>query len=181
MTTFMLKRGREIEIRLVSAFKIAKIRQAVKRQFIEEHGELKPPTYVATMGGGLGIVTWEEKHEYTKDNISEGTPEDKAAWKEYVRLQLMLSQKTWAKTAEVYLYRGVVEYLPEDDSWIREQEEDGIEVPESLREQRIHWIKTELLIDATELVALITVIQGRGQEVERAASFAAGMFRREVG
>ena len=90
----------------------------------------------------------------------------------------MLAQKTWAKTAEVYLYRGVAEGLPDDDGWIGEQEEDGLEVPESPRDRKIHWIKTELLMDPSELVSLITVIQGRGQEVERAATVAAGMFRR---
>jgi len=178
MTTFKLKCGREIEICLVSSFKIAKARQAVRAQFIEEHGEPKPPTYTAKMGGGPGVVTWEEEHAYTKDNIASGNAEDQAAWREYERLEKLLGQKTWAKTAEIYLLRGVLEDPPEDDSWIKEQVEDGIEVPESHRERRIHWIKTELLMDSVEMLSLINAIQGHEQEVERAATIAAGMFQR---
>jgi len=181
MTTFPLKRGREIGICLVSSFRIAKVRQAVRAEFIEEHGEFKPPTYTAELGGGPGIVKWEEEHEYTKDNIIEGSEEDQAAWKNHERLEKMLSAKIWAKTAEVYLLRGVLEDLPENDEWIEEQIEDGLQVPESPRERKIHWIKTELLTDSSEMLDLIAAIQGRELEVERAATVAAGMFQRQMG
>jgi len=166
---------------LVSSFKIARVRQAVRAEFIEKHGEPKPPTYTAKMGGGPGIVTWEEEHTYTRDNIADGSEKDRLAWREYEQQEQMLGQKTWAKTAEVYLLRGVLEDLPDDDGWIEEQVEDGIEVPESPRERKIHWIKTELLMDSAEMLSLINAIQGREQEVERAATVAAEMFQRKMG
>ena len=181
MATFKLKNGREIEICLVSSFKIASVRQAVRAKFIEEHGEPKPPTYTTKLGGGPGIATWEEEHAYTKDNIADGNEKDQADWREYLRLEKLLGQKIWAKTAEIYLLRGVLEDMPDDDSWIKEQAEDGIEVPKSDRERKIHWVKTELLQDSPEMMSLIAAIQGREQEVEQAATVAAGMFQRPMG
>jgi hypothetical protein len=179
MTAFKLKRGKEIEISLVSSFKMAKVRDGVRKKFIEEHGEIEPPSYAITLGGG-GYGEWTETRQHTADTIGDGTREEKAAWKKYCELRDELNAELWRRTAETYLFRGVVGDPP-DDGWEREQEEDGIEVPDEPRARKLHWIETELLTDNQELFVLIGAIQGKISEVEEAAQVAAAMFQRQVG
>ncbi len=188
---FQLKRGGELEIQLVSAFYINKVRVAARKKHLEEHHDGKeptPPQYAVRMGGGTipggaPLPEWEETHDYTEKTIDKAGQEDKEVWIEYIQATNELLRIEGVVAWEVYYDRGVVDSPPDDDNWATIQQEDGIEVPDrsDRRAYKIHWLDTEKVLDRQEADWLLLTIKGQGDQVREMQRIAAGMFQRPVG
>ena len=77
------------------------------------------------------------------------------------------------------MLRSLVVELPEDNTWIQDQEELGISVPRGRKERRIHYIKTEVIGGMRDVLRLTAIAQG-GDLSEEALSLAEASFRHSL-
>lgn len=107
------------------------------------------PTYDEPLMGG-GVQTFE--HD---DKSVIGNPEAETAlalYRENLRKQTAYVNE---KMMQFYILTGTDVQLPADDKWRRKQEFFGIEIPEDENELLYHYITTEIITDARELMSLV--------------------------
>lgn len=192
---FQLKKGGELEIRLVSDFYISRVRNAARKKHLSEHHdgqEPTPPTHTVHYGGGTipttgqKLPSWEEDVAYTEESISDVnlkvTRPDRILWAEYVQATNELLRVENIAAWEIYWDRGVVDNPPDDDGWAKIQLEDSIEVPSRTdrRAYKLHWLDTEVLLNQQEATWLALTIKGQGEQVREMQRVAAEMFRGPV-
>jgi len=172
---FTTVQGVEIPIRPVSPTLVAKIAPTVLREF----GVEGPPTYtVEIVGGG----TQEFPHDETTLDVPgdpDATAENRAEWDEYVDTVDAANREANKRFLRLLYLKGVDIELPEDETWIEDQEFLGFEVPEDPRDRKIHYIQTELLTtihDSNRLIAELMGLNQIAEEVESAEdSFRGGV------
>lgn len=106
-----------------------------------------------------------------------------ALWAKYQRDRREFAEAVLSRQMDVMLARGVEFDMPEDESWIAEQEAIGVEVPTVAHERRVHYLTTELLYEhEVGIVAgiLQTLTLGHVVEKEDIEAFMS-FFRRSAG
>ena len=108
----------------------------------------KPPFYEIDVLGGE-----KEKVEHTIDSLR--TDEDRDAWAEYLSEHNIARVELLRQKARAVVQKCVQVDFPEDDTWITDQEELGIEVPTDPRARKVHFIKTECIGSETDIFAVV--------------------------
>lgn len=163
---FVTNNGVKVPYQAVSTQKVNIARQRIEEQFKAEGKFPTLPTYEVTMVGGAV-----EKFPLTKDNlVVEGNPVEterrQKAWAAYqLQIDILTSAQGMAAT-ELMIKRGILLKLPEDDSWIKDQIEDGLNPPlDDLGKLRYHYLMTEILVtpqDIASIVAKIVIASSKG-------------------
>ena len=169
--------GREIPIMPISPAKLMRAEIGIEKAFRKKGLPIDPPTYTVEVAGG-GI----EEHVLDDSSIESGDPEEtkrrQEAWDAHVEAITEMHAEQLRVTKKIVL-ESIDIPLPEDDSWIKEQEELYIEVPEDPYERWIHWLETEVLLaqDINEIVLEIMVLSGTGLVSEEDIETMRRLFR----
>jgi hypothetical protein len=135
----------------------------------------KPPTYEVKTATGVTEV-----HEHNATTLE--TNAEKMAWAEYqakVSEHEIVYQQAFIK---LLLTRGINVALPDLDTWAKEQEWLGIDIPTDANERRFHYVWTEIIGDPIADLEGITLTIGRLSHVPEAAiAEAEATFRGRVG
>ena len=111
------------------------------------------PTYTVTLATGETEI-----HEHDATTLE--TDEDKKAWAEYQKAYQVADEELFTKQCNVLLNRGVVNQIPQDDEWLKRQQDEGItDIPTEPRAKRLYWILTELLGDENDTIICIIQIK----------------------
>lgn len=144
--TVKLSTGSTYTVQPVSETTINLVRAAVKRRLEAEGVPLSPPVYTITTLGGTETAA--------HDETTLQTEEDKRAWTNY-----QLGLKRLAKEqdeAQMKVWLMALDFdMPEDDGWKAKQRFLGIEIPEDPMELRYHYLTTEILRTAEDLLTVI--------------------------
>jgi len=133
----------------------------------------EPPSYeVPVLGGGT------ERVYYTDKNVE--TDEEKAAWAEFEQKRDAANILFFQKRSQAIIRRCVVIDLPEDDSWERLQEQDGIEIPQDPELKRIHYIETEVIGSNTDVFAIANIAERLARFDEEDYAQAMAFFRDRI-
>ena len=128
--------GIEIEIKAISPDYMAELDKQVPMP--------EPPTYERTLLGGETEVI-----AHTEDSIE--TEEEKLVWSEYQMKLAIARSELFMKKARAIVKKCVIVQMPEDEAWIRAQQEDGISVPDDPAERIQHYIKTECIANENDI------------------------------
>jgi len=146
---YITSTGNELRLVPMSAYKIAAIQQSIK--FPE------CPTYE------VETVTGEKvSFKHTKDTMKDGvlvkgtveTEEEKIAFAAYETEYAKSASTVNERMTKAILRDCVIVNIPDDDTWKKKQERDGIVIPEDEDELKIHYITTELLGNVVDLLAI---------------------------
>lgn len=151
ITYFSTSKGERIRVQSFPHMLPGKVQVAAEKKALELYPATMPTYDEPLMGGG--VQTFE--HD---DKSVEGNPEAKAALDLY---RSQLQKRTGyinEKMMQFYVLTGTVVELPENDRWLRRQRFFGIEIPDDEDALLYHYITTELLGDARELMALVEQI-----------------------
>jgi hypothetical protein len=166
--SFLTSTGVELILKPISPVLRAKVIAGVEQP--------EKPTYESkTVGGGIEI------HPHDATTIE--TDEEKAAWAAYLDAQAKAEAEVNERVAKLMWTRGIdwdALELPEDESWVAQQEELGVTVPEKERERKMHYAETELLSDPDEIKLLILSIMGMTGISEEVLKAVEALFRGEV-
>ena len=132
--------GIEIEIKAISPDYMAELDKQVPMP--------EPPTYERTLLGGETEVI-----AHTEDSIE--TEEEKLAWAEYEMKLAIARSELFMKKARAIVKKCVDVEMPEDEAWIKAQQEDGISVPEDPAERKQHYIKTECIASESDIFFIV--------------------------
>lgn len=151
ITFFSTSKGERIRVQSFPHMLPGKVQVAAEKKALELYPATMPTYDEPLMGGG--VQTFE--HD---DKSVEGNPEAKAALDLY---RSQLQKRTGyinEKMMQFYVLTGTVVELPENDRWLRRQRFFGIEIPDDEDALLYHYITTELLGDARELMELVEQI-----------------------
>jgi hypothetical protein len=155
---YTTSRGVEIEIQSIPAMLIDKITAS--------HPDPEPPMYeVRTMGGAI------EKHPLTETSAE--TPEEKARFVLWQQAKAQAELERNRGFMRVVMLRGLKVKLPDDDTWIAEQELIGVQVPTEQAARRLHYIETEVfggLEDYQTITRLVVEASGVSEAAVKSAS-----------
>lgn len=119
------------------------------------------PTYDEQLMGG-GVQTFE--HD-AKSVI--GNPEAERLFNEYQENTRKQTAYTNEKMMQFYILSGTDISLPTDGKWLARQKFFGLEVPEDENGLLYHYVTTELITDARELMALVEkIMQASGIDTD---------------
>ena len=177
-TTFTASSGITCQVRPVPETLAELAKKKVEKDFRERGEAIDPPTYTIKTASGKEIP---EPH----DESTLQTDEDRALWRAHqAALERLAAAQTEAES-KVWLMRGLVFELPEDDTWMDEQEEIGVEVPRDAGkgELKWHYLTTEVLLtvdDMMQAVQAITSCSYAGIVTEEAIGAAMDSFRNRI-
>jgi hypothetical protein len=179
--------GRVITLLPVAYYKLPKIVQKIRADYLARGEPVDVPTYEVAVGPDKSeFQTHEHVHELNEDgSIKESTletDEDRQAWEDYEDATRRMNGEANVATLRFVLRHGVEADMAEDAGWEEEQEFDGIEVPEDPREKKIHFILTELLPNPAEQRwvssrIMMKSVAGIDRELESAAK---ALFRHSL-
>jgi hypothetical protein len=162
--TFTTERGVTIEVVPIPLF-LDKIRKA--------HAEPALPTYAEALAGGAV-----QQVPITAEMAATWQAEDPATWAEHAGAWAAYQAEKAAadrllndRIQRAVFSRAVVVELPVDDRWVRDQEAFGIPVPTDPTERYAHYIETEVVGGAMDIVRITALASGMdlGEEALRAA------------
>ena len=173
--------GFEVPIKPISPTKIMKAEQGLEKAFRDRGEPIDIPIYkVETAGGGS------EEFELDIDSIQlpddpEETAKRQKDWDLYQDAISRLKKEQFDITRIITL-DAIDLPLPEDTSWIQEQKDLYIEIPENRHDLWMHWLETEILhpSDVVNLVAEILILSSTGIISEEEVKAAVGLFRSTV-
>lgn len=157
---------------------------AVIEKAYRDRGEpIDPPTYTVHLVGGDEHMPHDET-TLVVDGDEAQTQANQVAWKKYLEARGRLGAEQRDKSNAIQLLDGLDFEMPTDGGWIeRQKRRYGVEVPTDPDEQRLHYIETELLITASDLmdaVQTITTLSLAGTVEEEAVREEMASFRRKV-
>lgn len=180
-TVYVTLSGVEIPIKPISPTKIMKAETGVEKDFRNRGEPIDPPTYdVETAGGGVETFDLDETAiEIPGDEVE--TKKRRIAWTAHQEALARLKTAQFDITRRIVL-NSIDLALPEDETWIEDQEALFIDVPDDPRARWIHWLETEILHpnDIIEIIALILTLSSHGIIPEEDIEAAAKLFRRAV-
>ena len=145
------------------------------------HPDPKRPTYTEHLAGNAENVveiTDREAAAWAKHD-PDTWAEHAEEWAEFERKrdanQELVNDRVW----QAVMLRSVVVDLPDDDAWVKDQEELGIIIPRSAKERRIHYIRTEVVGGMRDVLRLTAIANG-GDLSEEALSLAEASFRHSL-
>ena len=172
--------GREVPIQPLSPTKLMRAEIGVENAFRDKGEPIDPPTYEVEVAGG-GI----EEHELDETAIESGDAEETArrqeAWDAHQKALTAMKAEQYNITRKIVL-DSIDLSLPEDDSWVKEQQDNYIDVPEDPYERWVHWIETEVLLpqDIINIIGDILELSATGLLPEEDVQAAKKLFRRGV-
>ncbi len=169
--------GMEIPIKPISPTKLMKAEMGVEKAFKKRNEPIDVPTYkIETVGGGYESYDLDEDSITAPDDEKE-TAKRQADWDAHQDALKRLREAQFEVTKKIVL-NSIDLKLPEDESWIEEQEELYIEVPKDKRERWNHWLETEILhpTDVTGLIAQILYLSASGILPEEEVKAAVSLF-----
>jgi hypothetical protein len=173
--------GLEIPIKSISPTKLMKAELGIEKSFRDKNEPIDTPTYdVETAGGGKETYDLDAESIQVPDNEEE-TAKRQADWDAHQDALLRLKKKQYDITSKIVL-NAIDIPLPEDETWIKEQEDLYIEVPEDPYDRWFHWLETEVLhpTDVINLVAEILTLSATGIIPEEEVDAAVALFRSTV-
>ena len=177
---FISLSGKEIPIKPLSPTKLMKAELGVENAFKKRDEPIDPPTYTVEVAGG-GI----EEHVLDETSIESGVAEEtevrQDAWDAHVKALTAMKAEQFRITRKIVL-DSIDLPLPKDDSWVKEQQDNYIDVPEDPYDRWVHWIETEVLLpqDIIEIIAEILELSATGLLPEEDVQAAKKLFRRGV-
>lgn len=112
----------------------------------------KPPTYEVEVLGGA-----KETIYHTDKSVS--TDEEKAAWAAFEAKRDAANIEYFTRRSKAVIRRCVVVDLPADDTWVKLQEQDGIDIPTDPEMRRQHYIETEVIGNHTDVFAIANIVE----------------------
>lgn len=180
MEKFTTTEGATLTLVRVAPIKLQLVSAEANREARAAGAPLDPPTYTTT-DEATGIATTFE-HD-AASILDDRTPEtDREAYRAYLAAKEQLQATVNTRLTSLLLARGVQDEPPAD-GWDTRQREDGIALPESARDRKIHWLQTEVLIDPQDAAALfmaLITLSGKGVVSEEAIAAARDSFRSAV-
>lgn len=173
--------GVDIPISPISPTKITRAEMGVEKSFRKKGEPIDPPSYsVEILGGGTQEFELDEDSIDVPDDVVE-TTNRRIAWTKYQEALARMKTEQFDIVRRIVL-NSIQLKLPEDETWIKEQEELYIEVPENPRERWLHWLETEILMpqDVIEIIAEILTLSSTGIIPEEEVAAATQLFRREL-
>jgi hypothetical protein len=170
--------GVTLETVAVSPFLLEKVRQSVYDRLRNDGILIDCPTYeVKTAAGNVEI------HEHNEKTIADqATPdEDRELWEKYQAGLKLSTTEAIEKVTEALLLRGVKFDLPKDDGWKEEQEFLGVTIPEKMHELKLHYLTTELVKSAADIIELVSTVTRHTGVSEEALAAAEASFRGALG
>lgn len=161
---FVTKRGFKIEVQSFPHMLPAKVQVAAEKESEKLFPAVLPTYDVPLMAGGV--------QTFAHDPESVQTEEERKALADYEAAMRNRTGYCNQKMMQFYLLTGTIVELPDNDKWIKRQKFFGIEIPEDENELLYHYITTELLQDARDLVSLVERIMeesGIDQDTMKAA------------
>ena len=145
---YVTKRGHRIKVQSFPHLLPGKVQVAAQKK-AEKLFPAVVPTYDEPLMGG-GVQTFE--HD---DKSVQGNPEAEAALAQYRNNLRQQTAYVNEKMMQFYIITGTEVQLPQDGKWRKRQEFFGIEIPEDETELLYHYITTEIITDARELMSLV--------------------------
>lgn len=140
--------------------------------------DLPNPTYTEQVAGGAT-----QDVEITEDMAASWAKEDPdgwaphaAKWAAYQAAQAARNEQANDAIWKAIVTKSIVADLPDSDDWVLDQQDLGIDVPESPRERRAHYIWTEV-IGGTHDIIRITAMANGADLTEEALVTAEASFR----
>lgn len=145
---YVTKRGHRVKVQSFPHLLPGKVQVAAEKK-AKELFPAVVPTYDEPLMGG-GVQTFE--HD---DKSVEGNPEATEALNQYRTNLRKQTAYVNEKMMQFYILTGTEVQLPDDDKWRKRQEFFGIELPDDENELTYHYITTEIITDARELMDLV--------------------------
>lgn len=136
------------------------------------------PAYTEHLAGGgtQEVEITEEMAAAWQKNDPETWAEHAERWaafqEEYNDAHKQLNDRIWM----AIMQRAILIDLPDDDTWITEQAELGLTVPDDPRQRRIHYIRTEVIGGMPDIWKITAMANGADLSQE-ALSLAEDSFR----
>ncbi len=172
---FITLGGTLVPIKPISPTKLMKAEIGVEKSFKKRNEPIDVPIYkVETAGGGHESFELDADSILVPDDEKE-TAKRQADWDAHLDATERLKKEQYDITKRIVL-NAIDLKLPKDESWIKDQEDLYIEVPEDPRERWNHWLETEILhpTDVINLIAQILMLSATGilpdEEVEAAVN-----------
>lgn len=142
--TFTTDSGVEVTIAPISLVTLELSEQGLLQSYKDRGEPLDPPVYEYDLPGG-------EKQTAKHDETTLRTDEDRAAWKAHIEAKERYERELSELRERIIYLDGVINE-PKDDAWEAKQRKRYIRIPEDPDGKRLHWIKTELLKTASDIV-----------------------------
>lgn len=142
--------GVEVPIQPISLVTLEMSEQGLLQSYKDRGEPLDVPTYEAELPGG-------EKEMHQHDATTLRTDEERAAWKAHLDAKDRYYNDL-SELRQSIIYTDGIMAEPTDDLWEAKQRRRYIRIPEDPEEKRVHWIKTELLRTAPDIVEATTAI-----------------------
>ena len=139
------------------------------------------PTYTENLAGNATqeVAISEEEAAVWAQTDPETWAEHAEEWAAYEKerdaAQERLNDRVW----QAIKARSIKVELPNDDSWIEDQREMGLTVPDNPRERRLHYIQTEVIGGMPDIWK-ITAIANGSDISEEALQLAEASFRSDL-
>jgi len=199
--------GIEITTLPVSETLVNLVQRKVEQDYRARGEQVDPPTYkvkIELPDFTPGTEPEEKEYEHDETTLDQVSADDfleeadgdiekaqkladrqiknnRRAWAKYLNTINRIEREKREKTSEVMFKRGVLVDLPEDDGWIKAQEDGlGIEVPKNPDDLRLHYLTTEVLItpeDVLLVVQSITKMSMKGMVKPEQVDAAADTFQ----
>jgi hypothetical protein len=159
--------GSIIQLKPISS----RVRDALSAQWVEP----AKPTYTIQVAGGETEV-----HDHDESTLE--TEEDKAKWQQYLDTVIAANRKFSELVYTTYIRFGTNyrDFKPTDDSWLRDQQSIGIEVPDDPEEQQLHYFRTEILSSDVDMRNIIDNVRELSMSGRMLVKVAEDSFRNQV-
>jgi hypothetical protein len=126
------------------------------------HPEPPRPTYTEHLAGGgtQEVVISDAEAVAWQANDPETWAQHEEAWTEYQAAMDAHNDKLNDVIWKAILKRSIRVELPEDDGWIEDQRDLGIDVPDDRRERLAHYIWTECIGGPRDIIRITAMANG---------------------
>ncbi len=136
------------------------------------------PTYTEHLAGGATQdieITPEMARAWQAEDLDGWAPYA-AAWSAY-EAQLdertkILNDRLW----RAVMRRSVMFDMPKDEAWVQEQRDLGIDVPDGLAERRDHYLLTEVIGSAHDIINIMALAAGANVTEEQLSAVEASFW-----
>lgn len=131
-------------------------------QMRESHEHPPAPTYTEQTASGheRQVAMVAEEMAAAKEHNPDWYAEHAEAWEAYQKERDASEAVLNEKLLNAITLKAVVVDLPHDDTWAEEQEFLGLDVPDSPLERRVHYVKTEVIGGAKDVIRLMALAAG---------------------
>ena len=173
--------GIEVPIKPISPTKVMRAELGVEKAFRDRGEPIDPPTYDVETAGG-GVETFEMDATAVEiPGDEEETKKRQIVWMAHTEAVLKLKREQFDITRKIVI-EAIDLPLPKDESWVEEQKELYIDVPDDPHARWLHWLETEVLNpqDIIEIITSILSLSAQGILPEEDIKAATALFRSSI-